>query len=176
MSDTIAPERPNRDNTNQAIESSQALIPQKYLILGIVGLVLLVAIIVALVIVGVGHPAHTQTFRDIAIIALAFQSGLIGLALIVLIIQVARLVNMLEYEIKPILNNTVETVNTVRGTAFFMSDHVVSPMIKASGYASGLARLFGSFRNMTAGGGSASSRNDKKDVESSTKEGEKDER
>jgi hypothetical protein len=110
--------------------------------------VLLLAAIVTLVILAVKNPVHTQTFRDIAIIALAAESSLIGLALLVLIVQVARLTNMLEFEIKPILQDTSDTVSTVRGTATFLSEHMVSPIIKASGFASGAARLGASVRGL----------------------------
>ena len=112
------------------------------------GILVFLAILVALVIVAIRNPSHTETFRDLAIIALAAESGLIGLALIVLIVQVARLINMLDYEIKPILLNTSQTVNTVRGTADFMSEHMVSPMIRASGAASGIARLAATVRGL----------------------------
>jgi hypothetical protein len=132
------------------------LIERKHVIIAVVVLVILLAAIVALIILAVRNPVHTETFRDIAIIALAAESGLIGLALLVLIVQVARLTNMLEFEIKPILQNTSDTVNTVRGTADFMSEHMVSPLIKASGYASGAARLAGIVKSLFRIGGSSS--------------------
>lgn len=85
--------------------------------------------------------------RDIAIIVLAVESIVIGVLLAVLVIQVIRLVKMLREEVMPILNSTQETVGTVRGTASFVSDHVVQPMVKASSYAAGarqaLNTLFG---------------------------------
>ncbi len=120
---------------------AEPLIQRRYVILAAIVILLLLAAIVVLVILAVKNPVHTETFRDIAIIALAAESSLIGLALIVLIVQVARLTNMLEFEIKPILENTSDTVSTVRGTAAFMSERMVTPIIKASGYASGAARF-----------------------------------
>ena len=135
-------------NTSPQAGQEKVLIPTKYIYLGILGVVLLVVVLVALIVLAVRNPSHTETLRDIAIIALAAESGLIGLALLILIVQVARLTNMLEFEIKPILKNTSDTVSTVRGTATFMSEHVVSPMIKASGYASGFARLAGAVRGL----------------------------
>jgi hypothetical protein len=44
---------------------------------------------------------------------------LTGLALTILIIQIARLTNLLENEVKPILNSTNETVSNLRGTTKF---------------------------------------------------------
>ncbi len=75
--------------------------------------------------------------RDIAIIVLAVESIVIGILLAVLVIQVIRLVKLLREEVMPILNSTQETVSTVRGTANFMSDHIVQPVVKVSSFAAG---------------------------------------
>ena len=135
-------------NTEPSSAPDKLLIERKHVIIGAIVLVVILAIIVALVILAVKNPVHTETFRDIAIIALAAESALIGLALLVLIVQVARLTNMLEFEIKPIITNTADTVSTVRGTATFMSERMVSPLIKASGYAAGMTRLAGAVRSL----------------------------
>ena len=132
--------------------SAEPLIQRKHIIVAAFVLLILLAAVITLVILAVRNPVHTETFRDIAIIALAAESGLIGLALLILIIQVARLTNMLEFEIKPILLNTSDTVSTVRGTAAFMSEHMVAPIIKASGYASGMTRLAGAVRGLFRSG------------------------
>ncbi len=87
------------------------------------------------------------TARDIAIIVLALESIVIGVLLAILVWQVIRLVRMLKEEVMPILRNTQDTVSTVRGTADFMSDHLVQPVVKASSYAAGarqaISVLFG---------------------------------
>ena len=75
--------------------------------------------------------------RDIAIIVLAVESIVIGVLLSVLVIQVIRLVRLLREEIIPILNSTRETVGTVRGTASFVSDHLVQPVVKVASYTAG---------------------------------------
>lgn len=75
--------------------------------------------------------------RDIAIIILAVESIVIGILLGLLVIQVIRLVKLLREEVLPILNSTQETVSTVRGTASFVSDHLVQPVVKVSSYAAG---------------------------------------
>lgn len=72
----------------------------------------------------------TSHIRDIFIIFMALESFIIGLALIVLIVQLATLINLLQNEIKPILNSTSETVNTLRGTATFLSNNLAEPVIK----------------------------------------------
>jgi hypothetical protein len=78
--------------------------------------------------------------RDIAIIVLAVESIVIGVLLSVLVIQVIRLVKLLREEIIPILNSTQETVGTVRGTATFMSNHLIQPVVKAASYTAGARR------------------------------------
>jgi hypothetical protein len=71
--------------------------------------------------------------RDIAIIIVAVQSIVIGVLLGVLIWQIWRLVKIVQTEILPIIEDTQATVNTVRGTATFVSDTVVDPVIRTSG-------------------------------------------
>jgi hypothetical protein len=82
----------------------------------------------------------SATIRDIAIIIIALQSIIIGILLGVLIWQVWRLIKMVQLEIKPILSDAKETVNTVRGTTAFMSDTVVDPVVKTSRTLVGIRR------------------------------------
>ncbi|MEM7130856.1 MAG: hypothetical protein AAF702_31315 [Chloroflexota bacterium] len=79
----------------------------------------------------------TATIRDIAIIIIAIQSILIGILIAVLIWQIWRLVNTLQTEIKPIIEETRETVQTVKGTASFIGSNIVEPVAKTSGYMAG---------------------------------------
>ena len=83
----------------------------------------------------------TDRIRDVFIIVVALESLVIGVAMIVLITQLASLINLLQNEIRPILNATNETVNTLRGTAEFLGDNVVEPVIKLNGYLAGLYRM-----------------------------------
>ena len=79
--------------------------------------------------------------RDVFLIVMALMSLLIGLAVVVLMVQVASLVNLVQNEIRPILKATNETVNTLRGTAEFLGENVVEPVIKLNGYLAGLQRV-----------------------------------
>ncbi len=81
--------------------------------------------------------------RDIAIIVLALESIIIGVLLAILVIQVVKLVRMLREEVMPILKSTQDTVSTVRGTADFMSDHLVQPVVKVSSIAAGARQAVG---------------------------------
>jgi hypothetical protein len=79
--------------------------------------------------------------RDAAIIFVAFETLLIGVLLIVLMIQMQSLIILLRDEIRPMLEAANETLATVRGTTQFVSHNVVSPVIKWSGYLTGLRRI-----------------------------------
>ncbi len=79
--------------------------------------------------------------RDISIILIAIESLFIGMALIILIIQIARLTNLIQNEVKPILDSTNETVSNLRGTTKFLSDNLVEPVIKLNELMAVLQRL-----------------------------------
>lgn len=83
----------------------------------------------------------TDKIRDIFIIIVALESLVIGVALIVLVMQLASLVNLLQNEVRPILKATNETVNNLRGTAEFLGENVVEPVVKLNGYLAGLTRM-----------------------------------
>jgi hypothetical protein len=83
----------------------------------------------------------TDKIRDVLIIFVAIESGVIGVALVVLIVQIASLTNLLQNEVKPILMATKETVNTLRGTTEFLGENIVEPVIKLQGYLAGFIRM-----------------------------------
>jgi membrane-bound ClpP family serine protease len=101
-----------------------------YIGIAVVVIVLLVLAVLAVLFM-VSNPAQTETYRDIVIIFMALEALVLGIALIVLILQLARLTALIQNEIKPILESTQETVSTLRGTTTFLSNNVVSPVIKA---------------------------------------------
>ena len=125
------------------IEPKKRFIPTIYIVLGVI----LLLALVGLLIWGMVWLAQTQAptleaVRDIFIIALALESCLFGFVLIILLVMVVRLVNMMEFEIKPILEKTNETVGMVRGTTVFVSQNVVKPVTTASSYLAGVRRGF----------------------------------
>jgi hypothetical protein len=107
----------------------------------------IVGIVVILVLLSVAiyfllQPATpTDRIRDIFIIVVALESLVIGVALIVLIVQLASLINLLQNEVRPILNATNETVNNLRGTVEFLGENAVEPVIKLNGYLAGMNRV-----------------------------------
>lgn len=124
------------------------IIPTSYIVVGVVVTLLLsVAFVAAMVWLAANYADTILVVRDIFIIALGLMSCVSGVVLILLLIAITRLVNMLEYELKPILLKTNETLGTIRGTTAFMSENVVRPMATASSYMAGIRRgmqtLFG---------------------------------
>ncbi|MGB7875045.1 MAG: hypothetical protein WBL25_11730 [Anaerolineales bacterium] len=110
-------------------------------ITAVIFLILLVAGIIA-AIIGLLQPnTPTEKIRDIFIIFMALESLLIGVALIILIVQFASLINLLQNEVRPILDATNETVNHLRGTAEFLGENFVEPVIKLNGYLAGMQRM-----------------------------------
>jgi hypothetical protein len=110
------------------------------------GLIAVVVVILALVVGAIfflfGQKAEeTARIRDVFIIFMALESLILGVALVILIVQLATLINLLQNEIKPILNSTNETVNTVRGTVTFLSDNLAEPVIKLNEYLAAIKRL-----------------------------------
>ena len=107
----------------------------------------IIGLVVLLVLLGVAiffllQPATpTDKIRDIFIIIVALESLVIGVAVIVLIVQLASLINLLQNEVRPILTATNETVNNLRGTAEFLGENVVEPVIKLNGYLAGMNRV-----------------------------------
>ncbi|MDY7041053.1 MAG: hypothetical protein SVX38_09340, partial [Chloroflexota bacterium] len=89
----------------------------------------------------VTNPETTAVLRDVFIIVLALESIVVGALLSILIFQIQNLTRLLQEEIKPILDSTNETVSTVRGTATFVSENVVSPMIGAASYVSAARKV-----------------------------------
>lgn len=138
--------------------TQQSLIRPLYVALAI----LAVLIVTGLFIWGViwlaqNYSAEIEAVRDIFIIFLALSTCLFGVVILLLLTMVVRLVNMLEFEIKPILEKTNETVGMVKGTTVFVSENVVKPVTIASSYVvgirQGLKTLFGDpRRNLTDSG------------------------
>src|SRR5258706_3999637 len=115
---------------------------QKVIIASIIAGILFVLILLGVAIFFLMQPnTPTDKIRDVFIIVVALESLVIGVALIVLIIQLASLINLLQNEVRPSLTATIETVNTLRGTAEFLGENVVEPVIKLNSYLAGLRRM-----------------------------------
>lgn len=129
----------------------EPIIPTVYVVVGVVVTLLIAIVGIGLMVYLANNYAGTIIIvRDIFIIALGLMSCLSGIVLILLLIAVIRLVNLLEFELKPILLKTNETLGTIQGTTTFVSQNVVRPVTTATSYVAGIRRgvsvLFGNPR------------------------------
>lgn len=85
----------------------------------------------------------TAKWRDYFIIILTVEAFMLGCSTFILVIQVARLINLVQNEVQPVLEAANETINTLRGTAVFLSDNLVKPVVKVNGYIAAVRRMLG---------------------------------
>lgn len=109
--------------------------------IAIVGVVVLLALLGLAIFFLLQPSTPTDRIRDVFIIVVALESLVIGVALIILIVQLASLINLLQNEVRPILRSTSDTVNNLRGTVEFLGENVVEPVIKLNGYLAGMTRV-----------------------------------
>ncbi len=137
---------------------------QMRIIGGAVGFLIL---LVAMIVLMAKFPVATQVVRDIAIVLVAVETFLIGLALIILLFQIQVLIQVLRDEVQPLLHAVNDTASTVRGTTEFMSHTVVSPIIKFAGFTSAVGQVLGNVRGVVK----ATRRRDAKRVDTGSKGG-----
>ena len=143
MSEEITRGLNNTSEANFRDSKAQQVNQKKFIIIAIIVFIVVVAFIVLATIFLLRAPSDTTaTIRDIFIIFMALESLIIGIALVVLIVQLSTLINLLQNEIRPIINATNDTVNTLKGTARFMSDNLTEPVIKINQFAAMIKRLF----------------------------------
>lgn len=150
MSENMSPysyEEPN----NARPELSAKPADKRPIIIGIV-----VGIAIILGAIGFGwfllvRPETTAILRDIFIIFLGvgvFIIILLIIALVVitayLVLKVNDLVQLLDKEIRPMLVKMQESINTVRGTTTFISDHAVQPVISTASTVTAIRVIFSS--------------------------------
>lgn len=117
----------------------------------LVAVVVVILLLTAgLVVIAAVLAAHAETagpsvrvIRDLLIIVMALEMVVIGAAFVVLLVQVARFINLINNELQPLITATSDTVNTVRGTAIFLSKNLAEPIIAANGALRGVARVIG---------------------------------
>lgn len=116
---------------------------KKYVIIAItVSIVVIALIVFASYFLLTSDPGVTEKIRDVFIIFMAFVSLVIGVALVILIVQLSLLINLLQNEIRPIINSTSETVNTVKGTTQFLSQNLTEPVIKVNQALAVIRKIF----------------------------------
>ena len=131
--DTFAP---YSDQHNSRPELSAKPADKRPIIFGIIAAVVLILILGVIFWFLFVNPETTAILRDIFIIFLGigvFVIILLIIALVVitayLVLKVNDLVQLLDKEIRPMLFKIQASINTVRGTTTFISDHAVQPVI-----------------------------------------------
>lgn len=144
MENNSSPANSSSTPAKKALESEELRQQRKVIISITVGVILILAILITCLVflLSPGTDAdYVARIRDVFIIIMALESLLVGVVLVVLIVQMARLTNLLQNEIKPILESTNETISTLRGTTQFLSDNIAEPVIKLNEYSAGLQKL-----------------------------------
>jgi len=139
-------DRVTRENTGmtpaQLAEQRERDRQMRTLVLAIAGGAVILLVLLGLAVYALLQPGMpTDRIRDVFIIVVSFETLVIGIALIVLLVQLASLINLLQNEVRPILHATSETVNTLRGTADFLGESVVEPVIKLNTYLASIQRV-----------------------------------
>ncbi|MCB0211145.1 MAG: hypothetical protein KDJ52_17535 [Anaerolineae bacterium] len=149
MADEITLPQNYPDVENSRPELSAKPADKRPLIIGIV-----VAVVIIAIFGGIGawlfyHPPAAAVLRDIFIIFLGLGVFLIILLLIILVvitaylvIKVNDLVQLLDREVRPVLNKLQETTTTIGGTATFISEKAVQPVISTASMAAGVNAIF----------------------------------
>ncbi len=132
------------ETTSQPEESGRSL--TSVIMIFTVGftLVILIFFILSLILALVDAEYWGRIFeiiKDAFVIVLAVEGILIVVGLAIFIVQVARLINLLKNEIKPIVDNTRETTQTAKTTASFVKEHVAEPVITTQGFVAGVIAL-----------------------------------
>jgi hypothetical protein len=133
----LLPNQPEAENATELTAQQRRTL----IIIILVALAVLLVIVVSFVFLMRSPALQVAQLRDVMIIFLALQSLLIGLVLVIVMIQLARLINLLQNEIKPILESTNDTVNHLRGTTNFLGDNLVEPVIRLNEYLAGLTKF-----------------------------------
>lgn len=131
VEETLAPAEPTPAEEPSSVERNV------WKTVGIIMAVLVVVVIASAVFYGLAtHPHFTAILRDVSIIVLALVTMITSIFLAILLFQLQSLIVLLRDEVQPILESMNETAGTVRGTTTFVSDAVVTPMIKVASFAS----------------------------------------
>ena len=141
MADTTTPPSPELPAPQPVVDELALRRRRNITIVVSIGAVLFVALIVFSIWFLLQPTTQTDQIRDVFIIFMALESLIIGVALVVLVVQLATLINLLQNEVRPMLESTNETLNTLRGTTAFLSENLVEPVIKLNEYLAGLQRV-----------------------------------
>jgi hypothetical protein len=113
----------------------------KMVFIGLAALLVLIVLLLPIILVFIVPFPENYTwltaFRDAAIIYASFFMCVGALLLIVVVVLIGMIVMAVQGKIVPALEKVDDTAKTVRGTATFVSESVVAPIIKVAGAAAG---------------------------------------
>jgi hypothetical protein len=132
----------------EAEDDDSGLSVKQYLLIavgGALGLILVVFIVGFLIVLFTNDPLATSdriaAIRDILLIIMVFLGVMIVVSLAVLVLQVARLADTIQGEVQPMVENTREATETVKGTAQFIGRNATGPFITIMSIFSGIAKF-----------------------------------
>ena len=123
-------------------------ISQKFVWISVTVVSVVLLLLVGLIIwLAFAYPDRIEAMRDVFIMLFALTSCSAVVVLTMVFVALIRLINMIDYEIRPILEKTNETMVMVQETTNFVSKNVVEPTIKTTSFIAGIGRglkvLFG---------------------------------
>lgn len=131
------PPGPATKEVDPAVARRQKMIITALIAGGIIFILLIILIVFFLLQPGV----PTEAIKNVFIIFLAVEMFIVGIAVVVLTVQVATLINLLQNEVRPMLQSTNETINNLRGTTEFLSENLVEPVMQLNEYLASLKRV-----------------------------------
>ncbi len=102
---------------------------------GVVALIVFVAIVVGLYLLGGPDESALERLRDIAIIFIVLLGAITVVLLAGITVALILVFMQLKDRALPILDETSETISRVRGTANFVSEEAVKPIVTVAGKA-----------------------------------------
>ena len=138
---TTSVAQPQLQNSPQP--ENEPLVSNRVIIWSLVALTVLgIAFIGLFIWLAFAFPERIEALRDVMIMLFALVSCSAVIVLVILLVAVIRLINMLQFEIKPLLEKTTETVSLIQGTTSFVGTHVVKPTIETTSFLAGVRKGF----------------------------------
>ncbi len=81
----------------------EQVVPSRFIFIGVIVLLAVGMLSIVLILwLAVSYPQQIEALRDVFIIALALESCVFGIVLMLVLVMLIRLVNTIEYEIRPV--------------------------------------------------------------------------
>jgi hypothetical protein len=108
-------------------------IKKKGVLAGVAALLVFALIVVGLYLLGGDDQSALERLRDIAIIFVVLTSIITVILLAAITVALILLFMQLKDKAVPILDDTTGTINRIRGTANFMTEEAVKPIVTVAG-------------------------------------------